>query len=177
MALIEAGLNMAAGQSPDALTNIARGATAGVAGYTERLKDVDTLEKESFALDFAISQADRAERAAAVKYGMDSIQAQRAAVEKYNLMVHKLTLQNSMLPPKERAKIITQIEETDFLQNFDTNYAENNGERSIGSQKYLNDRAQALEIEIGRRSGLGTPVAAAPSSEWGFLGEEKEATE
>jgi len=159
MALIEAGLNIAAGQSPDALSNIATGATAGVKGYTERLKDADAAEKEVLALDLAIGQAERTERAAAVNFGIKSIEAERAAQQKYNLMVQKLAIQNSMLPPKERAKIITQIEGTNFLQNFDDNYAENNGERSIGSQKYLNDRAQALEVEIGRRSGLGAPIA------------------
>ena len=41
MALIQAGLNIAAGESPDALTNIAKGATTGVQEYTERLKDAD----------------------------------------------------------------------------------------------------------------------------------------
>jgi hypothetical protein len=169
MALIEAGLNIAAGQSPDALSNIATGATAGVKGYTERLKDADAAEKEVLALDLAIGQAERTERAAAVNFGIKSIEAERAAQQKYNLMVQKLAIQNSMLPPKERAKIITQIEATDFLQNFDANYAENNGERSIGSQKYLNDRAQALEVEIGRRSGLGAPGT---SSQFKIVGRE-----
>ncbi len=172
MALIEAGLNIAAGQSPDALSNIATGATAGVKGYTERLKDADAAEKEVLALDLAIGQAERTERAAAVNFGIKSIEAERAAQQKYNLMVQKLAIQNSMLPPKERAKIITQIEGTNFLQNFDDNYAETEGENSIGSQKYLNARAQALEVEIGRRSGLGAPVATGTSSQFKFLGSE-----
>ena len=93
MSLIEAGLNIAAGQSPDFLTNVSRGATAGVKGYTDRLKDVDKLEKEALALDVAIDNARRQEKLNIAKFGLESERAKLAQLQTMALLQEKRQFQ------------------------------------------------------------------------------------
>jgi len=93
MSLIEAGLNIAAGQSPDFLTNVSRGATAGVKGYTDRLKDVDKLEKEALALDVAIDNARRQEKLAIGKFGLQSEQHKLAQLQTMAMLRNKQDFQ------------------------------------------------------------------------------------
>ena len=108
MALIQAGLNIAAGQSPDALTNIAAGATTGLQDYTKRLKDVDKAELQTMQLQEALNQAERAEQIAALKFGEQSKQFR----DSYNL---KIQLQEMILAGtmgKTRAAVIKDIKDS-----------------------------------------------------------------
>jgi hypothetical protein len=85
MAAIEAGLSMAAGQSPDAITNIAAGATQGVKSYSEAQEAMQVLEEKRLALMEQASGVDRAEKLAAIKFGMDSKQFEETQALKSNI--------------------------------------------------------------------------------------------
>jgi len=78
MALTEAGLAIAAGRSPNAITNIATGATQGMKSYTDELKDIRAREKEMFDIDSEILKAKRAEQVAIGTKGFDSMEAAEA---------------------------------------------------------------------------------------------------
>lgn len=78
MALTEAGLAIAAGRSPNAITNIATGATQGMKSYTDELKDIRAREKEMFNIDSEILKAKRAEQVAVGTKGFDSMEAAEA---------------------------------------------------------------------------------------------------
>ena len=156
MALIEAGLNIAAGQSPDALSNIATGATAGVKGYTERLKDADAAEKEVLALDLAIGQAERTERAAAVNFGIKSIEAERAAQQKYNLMQKKAQLKayydSITVLPETRRKIMIDLNGEGAIDAIKERLKDSLGENRVGSDIYNQMLAQETEALVQQRA-------------------------
>jgi len=78
MALTEAGLAIAAGESPNAITNIASGATRGIKSYTDELKDIRAREEKMFDIDTEIQKAKRAEQVAAGTKGFDSMEAAEA---------------------------------------------------------------------------------------------------
>lgn len=69
MAMLEAGLNIAAGTSPFALTNIGKGAMAGVKSYADAQNKLADLEEKRFALDTELAKQQRAEQMAAVTFG------------------------------------------------------------------------------------------------------------
>jgi hypothetical protein len=74
MAMLEAGLGIAAGTSPFALANIGKGAMAGVKSYGEAQNKLADLEEKRFALDTELAKQQRAEQMAAVAYGDKSRQ-------------------------------------------------------------------------------------------------------
>jgi hypothetical protein len=74
MAMLEAGLGIAAGTSPFALTNIGKGAMAGVKSYGDAQNKLADLEEKRFALDTELAKQQRAEQMAAVAYGDKSRQ-------------------------------------------------------------------------------------------------------
>jgi len=78
MALTEAGLAIAAGESPNAMTNIAQGATRGIQSYAQELKDIRSREEKMFDIDTEIQKAKRAEQVAAGTKGFDSMEAAEA---------------------------------------------------------------------------------------------------
>lgn len=78
MALTEAGLAIAAGESPNAITNIASGATRGIKSYADELKDIRAREEKMFDIDTEIQKAKRAEQVAAGTKGFDSMEAAEA---------------------------------------------------------------------------------------------------
>ena len=69
MAMLEAGLGIAAGTSPFALTNIGQGAMAGVRSYGEAQNRLAQLEDKRFALDNELARQQRAEQMAAITFG------------------------------------------------------------------------------------------------------------
>ena len=69
MAMLEAGLGIAAGTSPFALTNIGQGAMAGVRSYGEAQNRLAQLEEKRFALDNELARQQRAEQMAAITFG------------------------------------------------------------------------------------------------------------
>lgn len=74
MAMIEAGLGIAAGTSPFALTNIGQGALAGVRSYGESQNRLAQLEERRLALDSELARQQRAEQMAALTFGERSRQ-------------------------------------------------------------------------------------------------------
>jgi hypothetical protein len=74
MAMLEAGLGIAAGTSPFALTNIGQGAIAGVKSYGEAQNRLAQLEERRFALDTELAKQQRAEQMAAMNFGERSRQ-------------------------------------------------------------------------------------------------------
>jgi hypothetical protein len=74
MAMLEAGLGIAAGTSPFALANIGKGAMAGVKSYGEAQNKLADLEEKRFALDTELAKQQRAEQMAAIAYGDKSKQ-------------------------------------------------------------------------------------------------------
>ncbi len=78
MALMRAGLGMAAGTSPFALTNIAAGGIEGVKDYAAAKERLDAKQEKRFEIESRISQAERAEKVAAAKFGVESKQADEA---------------------------------------------------------------------------------------------------
>ncbi len=171
MALIEAGLNIAAGQSPDALSNIATGATAGVKGYTERLKDADAAEKEVLALDLAIGQAERAERQAAVTFGMKSIETKRAAQQKLGLIQYKAQLEaqikGSLITPDVRRKIREDLIADGVMERIETELKNTMGENRVGTKEFNDAAALMLENEI-QKVGLGPVMTGSGEDYSGF---------
>lgn len=69
MAMLEAGLGIAAGTSPFALTNIGQGALAGVRSYGDAQNRLAQLEEKRFALDNELARQQRAEQMAAITFG------------------------------------------------------------------------------------------------------------
>lgn len=69
MAMLEAGLGIAAGTSPFALENIGKGAIAGVKSYGAAQDKLADLEEKRFALDTELAKQQRAEQMAAITYG------------------------------------------------------------------------------------------------------------
>ena len=69
MAMLEAGLGIAAGTSPFALTNIGQGALAGVRSYGDAQNRLAQLEERRFALDNELARQQRAEQMAAITFG------------------------------------------------------------------------------------------------------------
>jgi hypothetical protein len=74
MAMLEAGLGIAAGTSPFALTNIGQGAMAGVRSYGDAQNRLAQLEERRLALDSELARQQRAEQMAALTFGERSRQ-------------------------------------------------------------------------------------------------------
>jgi hypothetical protein len=72
MALAEAGLGMAAGQSQFALQNIATGGIRGIQSFNEARDRLVKAEERRFDLESKVAQAERAEQLAALNYGAES---------------------------------------------------------------------------------------------------------
>jgi hypothetical protein len=94
MSLAEAGLAMAAGQSPNALSNIAEGGMKGVTAYKAGQDKIRSIEDKIFDAQAKVAEAQRAEDIAAAKHGVDSEEAAKAArrVEKAKLFEYKTEL-------------------------------------------------------------------------------------
>jgi hypothetical protein len=81
MALAKAGLGMAGGKSQFAVQNIAEGAQAGLKDYSEARERLANKEEKRFSIQSQLAQAERAEKAAAATYGLQSEEAARAGRE------------------------------------------------------------------------------------------------
>jgi len=74
LAVIKAGLGMAAGKSPYGITNFAEGAQLGISDYVTAKDNLNKLEEKRFILENELSKQARTEKIAGLKYGQDSIQ-------------------------------------------------------------------------------------------------------
>jgi hypothetical protein len=115
MALAEAGLGMAAGQSPNALSNIAEGGMKGVTAYKAGQDKIRSVEDKIFDAQAKVAEAQRAEDIAAAKHGVDSEEAAKAAqrVEKAKLFEYKTELEATNAAGKFKAS------EFNLSQKFD----------------------------------------------------------
>ena len=86
MALAEAGFNMAAGTSPNALSNIAAGGMKGVAALGTGRKEARAAEEKVYDLQAKIADAERAENRAALQHGFESEERVKASNDKNKLM-------------------------------------------------------------------------------------------
>jgi hypothetical protein len=106
MALANAGLAMAAGQAPNALTNIAAGGIEGLKAYTADVNRLNAMEEKRFALANQIAQAERDEQVKVAKFGVDSEQAKRAerntAVLKKQEYLNNVAAENAKIAFDER---------------------------------------------------------------------------
>lgn len=95
MSLAEAGLAMAAGKSPNALSNIAEGGMKGVAAFKAGQDKIRDVEDKIFNAQAKVAETQRAEDIAAAKYGVDSSQAAKAAKqrEKAQIFEYKTKLE------------------------------------------------------------------------------------
>jgi hypothetical protein len=169
-AVMEAGLAMAAESSPFALQNIAAGATRGVSSYADSVEALQTLEEKRLALLDDMAKADRAEKMAAIEYGMNSkqfeatqelkssIANQEAAI---NLMKIRIDAQ------KNYGDIAKDVVDANEMNAWVADFKDKKGsEFDMNSPEFLN----AYQAELDRRiqirmgsalqdtSGFGTPT-------------------
>ena len=85
MALMKAGLATMAGTSPYALSNIGKGGMEGMSDYAAAQERVDKAREKQLDINQRIAQADRAEKVAAVDYGLNSEERDKARAEKIRL--------------------------------------------------------------------------------------------
>lgn len=102
MALVRAGLATAAGTSPFALTNIGAGGLEGLKDYQATRDRLERNEEKRFDIQSRMSQAERAEKLAAVKFGEDSAQAKQARADQVQLakLNKQLDIQSTNLKGK-----------------------------------------------------------------------------
>jgi hypothetical protein len=152
-AIMEAGLAMAAGSSPFALQNIAAGATRGISSYQESQEALQAMEEKRLALLDDMAKADRAEKIAAVEYGMNSqqfedTQALKAAIanQEKTLKLMELNVKVTGTDP-ERGKIATDIIESGEMQAWTEKFLDDKGSNYEDSPDYYD----AYQAELGRR--------------------------
>ena len=93
MALVRAGLGMAAGTSPYALSNIGAGGIEGLKDYQATRDRLDAKQEKRFAIESQIAQAERAEQVAAAKFGTES--EQYADTQNRLAKLHALDAENT----------------------------------------------------------------------------------
>ena len=171
MALIEAGLNMAAGQSPNALTNLATGATAGMKSYTAGQKDIDTLQKESLALDVAIGQAKRQEELTIIKFGIESEQARAAALQAQALINQKFNMSLALRQqprPQDLLDARESLEGSRELEEFKASFVASYGEANLNTPQYKQAENQFIMNYVQNMFNTGgggdTPLSAEDQS-------------
>ena len=108
MALVRAGLGMAAGKSQYALQNVAEGATAGLKDYADAKARLESAEDKRFNLQSQLAQAERSEKLAAAKYGIDSAEHMKEQNRATDL---------AALSAKSAADVANAKNALDFQQN------------------------------------------------------------
>jgi len=102
LAMIQAGLGIAAGDSPYALQNIGKGAQAGVSMYAEEMSNIDDLRQKQFQLEAERAKVERAEDIAVANRGADSADAARAQNLKVDLQEEQDRLAREEMSSRER---------------------------------------------------------------------------
>ena len=102
LAMIQAGLGIAAGDSPYALQNIGKGAQAGVSMYAEEMANIDDLRQKQYTLEAERAKIQRAEDIAVANKGADSADAARAQNLKVDLQTEQDRLAREEMLSKER---------------------------------------------------------------------------
>jgi hypothetical protein len=179
MALTEAGLAIAAGESPNAFTNVAAGATRGIKSYTEASKDLEVLRQKRLENLNALAQADRAEELAALQYGKDSQQFAETQQLKQALKNQEMTLSlyelerkhvqaieiANIVKPESRRKAMEDLRNSGRLEEFDEDYVGRYGKNAKGSEAYEIAKQQFIDIEVAK-------ILTAGQGQLTYLGKE-----
>jgi hypothetical protein len=179
MALTEAGLAIAAGESPNAFTNVAAGATRGIKSYTEASKDLEVLRQKRLENLNALAQADRAEELAALQYGKDSQQFAETQQLKQALKNQEMTLSlyelerkhdqaieiANIVKPESRRKAMEDLRNSGQLEEFDEYYMGRYGKNAKGSEAYEIAKQQFIDIEVAK-------ILTAGQGQLTYLGKE-----
>jgi hypothetical protein len=179
MALTEAGLAIAAGESPNAFTNVAAGATRGIKSYTEASKDLEVLRQKRLENLNALAQADRAEELAALQYGKDSQQFAETQQLKQALKNQEMTLSlyelerkhdqaieiANIVKPESRRKAMEDLRNSGQLEEFDEYYMGRFGKNTKGSKEYEIAKQQFIDIEVAK-------ILTAGQGQLTYLGKE-----
>jgi len=89
-ALMHAGIGMMSGKSPNFMSNLASGVTAGAEDYEKTQEDIEAKKARLAQLRDALGDARRQERLMIAKYGADSVQASKASDKALALEAAKL---------------------------------------------------------------------------------------
>jgi hypothetical protein len=150
MALAEAGLGMAAGNSPFALQNIATGGMQGIKSLQAAKERAAKAEEKRFDLQTALDDKKRDEELVATKFGFDSEQYSQA---------RKDTLESEKIAAQQKLKsdiATNKFEEKKFnidaaLKEKEINVSVTNALRSA---KAIENRADR-DVTIARIKALG----------------------
>jgi hypothetical protein len=163
MALIQAGLNIAAGQSPNAISNIATGATAGMQDYTQRLKDADKSELTTLQLRQGLEEADRREKLAALQFGNMSREAVLARNAKKEISELLYFSQERKLENAYRMEIIKNDE---GYSNLESQLRELLAAEKITTEYYTEQLKNYVDAAVAQKtSTVGDPTTTADNKE------------
>ena len=159
LATMQAGLAMAAGSSPYALQNIAVGAAEGIRKYGDEQEAMQAIEEKRLALLDDMAKAERAEKVAAIEYGMQSkqfeeTQALKQSIANQEAATEFMKFQLSM--DKERAKVAQDIIDAGEMQNWTEQFLSDKGSRYENSPEYYNSWKAELGRRINERMRAGT---------------------
>jgi hypothetical protein len=175
-AIMEAGLAMAAGSSPFALQNIAAGATRGISSYQESQEALQAMEEKRLALLDDMAKADRAEKIAAVEYGMNSqqfedTQALKAAIanQEKTLKLMELNVKVTGTDP-ERGKIATDIIQSGEMQAWTKKFLDDKGSNYEDSPDYYDAYQAELGRRVNQRLRAGTERATYNTTNFNVIG-------
>lgn len=161
MALIDAGLSSAAGSSPFAIQNMAVGLAAGLKSYGAEQEAIQEIEERRLALQDQISTAERAEKVAAIEYGMQSKQAADAAAataalaeQEYALKLAELNLKQVENMNEQQVEGLKILSDQGILRTIDTQLEENG--LVPGMPTYETERTKLINSQL-RSLGI-TPM-------------------
>jgi hypothetical protein len=138
MALIRAGLGMAAGKSPFALQNLAEGAAMGLEDYNKAKDKFEASRDKQFDLQARLAQAKRAEDVAAATFGANSEQFIKAQNQSNKLA------ELSYKTNREAANQKNKIDAFDAVQKG--KYYDASAEESRAKAGYYSEKGPGGEI-------------------------------
>jgi hypothetical protein len=164
-ALMHAGIGMMSGKSPNFMSNLASGVTAGAEDYEKTREDIDAKKAHLAQLRDALGDARRQEKLAAIKHGEDSAQAAKASDKSVMLAKqlaqvqyaeHKLSAQSADYGHDiAAAKLPSEMEELKSKSNYYSTV--NEGKEDIKTQQLIDadkkDFTTKVEKEL-EKSGL-----------------------
>lgn len=159
MALVNAGLAMAAGQSPNALTNIAAGGIEGLKSYTTTLNQQREGDEKRFGLAQQIESAKRDEQKAIAQYGFNSAEAQNAERRRGMLETMKL----------EQDTLVSNANNQFEAKKAVAAYTQKEREMAMRAAEAAADRDNALRVANVRASTGGVGAMGANKTQVKYL--------
>jgi hypothetical protein len=164
-ALMHAGIGMMSGKSPNFMSNLASGVTAGAEDYEKTKEDIDAKKAHLAQLRDALGDARRQEKLAVIKHGEDSAQAAKASDKSVMLAKqlaqvqyaeHKISGQSANYGHDIAAtKLPSEMEELESKSKYYSTV--NEGKEDIKTQQLFEadkkDFATKVEKEL-EKSGL-----------------------